>query len=240
MQLNESVGIITGASSGIGEATARLLGAAGMKLIVTARREEALNELVEAIDGEAVAVPGDIADEATPQRLIDAAIEKFGRLDFVFNNAGVMNIGAIEDVNVDDMTTMIRVNVEAMTRLSYLALKHFKQQGRGYLINTSSIVGVKTRPTIGVYSGTKYFVEAFTESLRMELAGSGVRVAAIEPGFVTTRLQDHWTDEQKEPLKYITRPLDPEDIARGVKFMLEQPAHVAVPAMLMTPADQAM
>jgi len=240
MQLNESVGIITGASSGIGKATAKLLGDAGMKLVVTARRKDALDELVGAIDGEAVAVAGDIADESVPQQLIDAAIEQFGRLDFVFNNAGIMNIGSVEEVDINDMIKMIQVNVEALTRLTYLALKHFKQQGGGYVINTSSIVGTKTRPGIGVYSGTKYFVEAFTEALRMELAGSGVRVAAIEPGIVDTELQNHWTEAQKEPIRQVERWLDPEDIARAVKFMLEQPDHVAIPTMLVTPADQPM
>lgn len=240
MQLNESVGIITGASSGIGAATAELLGEAGMRLVVTARRAAALDQLTARIGDHAVALPGDIADEALPQQLIDAALDRFGRLDFVFNNAGIMNIGTIEDVDVADMTRMIRVNVEALTRLAYLALKHFKRQGSGYLINTSSILGTKTRATVGPYAGTKYYVEAFTEALRMEVARSGVRVAAIEPGYVQTGLQAHWADEQKQILKQIRRPLQPADIARGVRFMLEQPDHVAVPAMLMTPADQAM
>jgi len=211
-----------------------------MKLVISARRAAALQELVDQLDGRAVAVPGDIDDEHMPQKLIDTAVERFGRLDVVFNNAGIMNIGGIDKIAVDDMVKMIHVNVEAMTRLAYLALRHLKAQGSGYLINTSSILGTKVRPGVGAYAGTKYYVEALTEALRMELAGTGVCVTAVQPGYVRTELQQHWTDEQKEPLKNIDRPLAPEDIARAVKFMLEQPEHVAVPAILVTPADQAM
>jgi NADP-dependent 3-hydroxy acid dehydrogenase YdfG len=238
MQLSGAVGIITGASSGIGWATAKTLSEAGAKLVLSARRGDLLEKLVNEVTGQAVAVEGDIVDAALPQKLINTAQDGFGQLDFVFNNAGIMNIGAVEDVDDDAMATMIRVNYEAAVRMSYAALRLFKRQGHGDLVTTSSILGMKVRPTVGVYAGTKYAVEAMTESLRMELAGTGVRVMVIEPGYTATKLQSHWTSEQKEMLKAITKPVQPEDIAGAVKFMLEQPDHVIIPRLLMVPAEQ--
>jgi NADP-dependent 3-hydroxy acid dehydrogenase YdfG len=238
MQLSGAVGIITGASSGIGWATAKLLSDAGARLVVTARRADLLDRLVGELTCDAVAIDGDIADTSLPQRLVDTAVDRFGQLDFVFNNAGIMNIGAIDEVDDEAMTTMIRVNFEAAVRMAYAGLKLFKTQGRGDLITTSSILGMKVRPTVGVYAGTKYAVEAMSESWRMELAGTGVRVMVIEPGYTSTYLQSHWTDDQKQMLKQMKRPVQPEEIAGAVKFMLEQPDHVVIPRLLMVPVDQ--
>jgi NADP-dependent 3-hydroxy acid dehydrogenase YdfG len=238
MELDSAVGIITGASSGIGWATAKLLSKAGARLVVTARRGEVLDRLVGEIEGEAVAVAGDITNPALPTALTNVATERFGRLDFVFSNAGIMNIGSVDEVEDDAMTSMIRVNYEAAVRMAYAAIKVFKPQGRGDLITTSSILGLKVRPTVGAYAGTKFAIEAFTDSLRMELAGTGVRLMVIEPGYTSTELQSHWKPEQKEMLKGITRPVQPDDIARAVQFMLEQPDYVVVPRLLMVPVDQ--
>jgi NADP-dependent 3-hydroxy acid dehydrogenase YdfG len=240
MELNGSTGIITGASSGIGWATARLLSNAGARLVVTARNEQRLSELTDGLTGDAEVVAGDIADPELPRKLIDTATTRFGRLDFVFNNAGIMNIGAIEEVDDEAMARMIRVNCEAAVRMTYAALRCFKSQGHGDLINTSSILGMKVRPTVGVYAGTKYAIEAVSESLRMELAGTGIRVMVIEPGYTATKLQSHWTDTQQEMLKVMQHPLQADDIARAVKFMLEQPPHVIIPRLLMVPVDQTM
>jgi len=237
MDLSGKVGIITGASSGIGWATALLLSEAGAKMVVTARRAERLDQLVAEMTCDAVAVAGDIDEPALPQHLVDTAIERFGQLDFVFNNAGIMNIGAVEDVDDESMSKMIRVNYEAAVRMAYTALRQFQSQGSGDLVNTSSILGMKVRPTVGVYAGTKYAIEALSESLRMELAGTGIRVMVIEPGYTATHLQSHWTDEQQTMLKAM-KPVQPEDIARGVKFMLEQPPNVIIPRLLMVPTDQ--
>ena len=180
----------------------------------------------------------DIADPESPRTLIDTAIDRFGKLDFVFNNAGIMNLGTIEEVDDDAMANMIRVNYEAAVRMAYVALRRFKSQGHGDLINTSSILGMKVRPKVGVYAGTKYAIEAMSESLRMELTGTGIRVMVIEPGYTATQLQSHWTEEQQQMLKAMETPLQPVDIARAVKFMLEQPPHVIVPRLLMVPVDQ--
>ena len=238
MSLEGKVAIITGASSGIGRGVARELDRAGMKLVLNGRRSDRLEELAGEL-GTATAVAGDLIDDSVPQRLIDAAVESFGRLDVVFNNAGIMDTAPIEDADVDRLCANIRVNLEAAVRMAYTALKHFKAAGGGYLINTSSILGTKVRPTAGVYAGSKYGVEALTEALRMEVAGSGVRVSCIEPGLVNTELQDHFEVHPRDFLNMKT-PLEPEDIARVVRFMLEQPEHVSIPRIMVLPSEQAM
>lgn len=238
MELVKQVAVITGASSGIGRGVARELDAAGMRLVLNGRRADRLEDLARSLDN-SVAVAGDLTDPAVPKRLVDAAIASFGRLDVVFNNAGVMDTAPVETADVDRLCRNVRVNLEAAVRMAYTALARFREQGTGYLINTSSILGTKVRPTAGVYAGSKYGIEALTEALRMEMAGTGVRVACIEPGLVNTELQDHFEVHPREFLK-MQRPLDPEDIARIVRFMLEQPPHVSIPRIMVLPSEQAM
>ena len=132
---------------------------------------------------------------------------------------------------------MVRVNVEAAYRMAYVALKHFKTKGCGFLLNTSSIVGTKVRPTGGAYAGTKYAIEALTEGIRMELAKTNISVACIEPGLVQTEIFRDW-DESPSVKFDIPNPLQPEDIARVVRFVLEQPEHVRIPRIMTIPADQ--
>jgi NADP-dependent 3-hydroxy acid dehydrogenase YdfG len=133
----------------------------------------------------------------------------------------------------------VRVNFEAAVRVAYVALRHFKAHGSGYLINTSSILGTKVRPTAGVYAGTKFGIEALTEALRIEVAGTGIRVGCIEPGLVMTELQDHFEVHPRDMLG-IERPLEPADVARVVRFMLEQPPHVVIPRIMVLPSEQPM
>jgi NADP-dependent 3-hydroxy acid dehydrogenase YdfG len=239
MELKGKVAVITGASSGIGEGTARELARAGMKLVLTARRKEMLDKIASQLDTEVAVVAGDIADESLPQTLIDTAVKKFGSCDLVFNNAGIMIVGSAVDIDIEDVTRMVRINVEAVYRLAILAMRHMVKQGGGYLINTSSILGTKVRQTTGAYAGTKYAVEALTEDLRMQAAGTGVRVCALEPGLVETHLQDHFDVHPKDMLN-ITDMVQPADIARTIRFMLEQPDHVAIPRILVMPTDQGM
>jgi len=239
MELRDKVAVITGASSGIGQGVAVALAEAGMKLVLTARRETLLDELAGELPTEAVTVAGDMADPALPQRLIDTAVERFGSCDVVFNNAGVMIVGKAEEIDLEAVCRMVRVNVEAVYRLAILAMRHMIAQGGGYLINTSSILGTKVRPTTGAYAGTKYAAEALTEDLRMQAAGTGVRVCALEPGLVETHLQDHFPVHPKDSLN-IKQLVQPADIGRAVRFMLEQPEHVAIPRILVMPADQGM
>ncbi len=236
--LEGQVAVITGASSGIGRGVAHELDAAGMRLVLTARRANRLESLADELESVAVVV-GDVTHEDMPRRLIDAALESFGRCDVVLNNAGIMDTGPIDSVDVDRLCRNVRVNFEAAVRIAYAALQQFKAQGSGYLINTSSILGTKVRPTAGVYAGTKYGIEALTEALRIEVAGTGIRVGCIEPGLVMTELQDHFEVHPRDMLG-IERPLEPADIARVVRFMLEQPPHVVIPRIMVLPSEQPM
>jgi NADP-dependent 3-hydroxy acid dehydrogenase YdfG len=172
-----------------------------------------------------------------PERILETALESFGGCDIVFNNAGVITTGGIEEINIDDVCYMVRVNVEAAFRMAYVAMKHFKSIGSGFLISTSSVLGTKVRPTAGAYAGTKHAIEALTEALRSECAKTGIGVACVEPGLVKTELHRNWEVPPAQSLN-IPRPLQPEDIARMVRFILEQPDHVRVPRILAVPADQ--
>lgn len=236
--LREQVAIITGASSGIGVGVAEALHEAGMKLVLTARRAHRLEELAQRL-GECAIVVGDITDPALPQRLIDVALQQFHRCDVVFNGAGVMHTASIEETDIEQMCRMVRVNYEAATRMAYTALKHFRKVGRGDLINISSILGTKVRPTAGIYAGTKFAIEALSQALRMEVAKTDIRITVIEPGLVDTELQDHFAVHPREFLN-ISHMLSPADIARCVRFVLEQPVHVRIPVMMVLPGEQPM
>jgi NADP-dependent 3-hydroxy acid dehydrogenase YdfG len=238
MTLSGQTALITGASSGIGAATARELSAAGMNLVLHGRRADRLEALTGELNN-AVAISGDITDPAVPQQLLDTATGKFGQLDVVFNNAGILEIAPIEVIDVDRCCEMVRINVEAAYRLALLAVKLFLKAGRGHLVNTSSVLGTKTRPTAGAYAGTKYAIEGLSEGLRMELAGTGVQVSCIEPGLVRTELHRSW-DEPAPTKLGIDEPLVPEDIARTVRWLLEQPSHVRIPKLLILPGEHAI
>jgi NADP-dependent 3-hydroxy acid dehydrogenase YdfG len=236
MDLKDKVAIITGASSGIGRAVARNLNEVGVKFILTGRREDHLTELKDELAHAAI-LTGDISQHGMPQSLLAAALDTFGRCDIVFNNAGIIKAGSIDDIDIEDMCYMVRVNVEAAFRMAYVAVKHFKSTGSGYLLNTSSVLGTKVRPTAGAYAGTKFAIEALTEALRLELAKTNIGVSCVEPGLVQTDLHREWPVPPAQSLN-IPRPLQPEDIARVVRFILEQPDHVRLPRILAVPSDQ--
>ncbi|MGR8918277.1 MAG: SDR family oxidoreductase [Gammaproteobacteria bacterium] len=231
--LGDRVALITGASSGIGAATARELAAAGARLVLVARRTERLEALVgELGDARALAFTGDVNDATLAQRAIDASVEHFGRLDVVVNNAASFAVGPVEKLDGDRVAALARTNVEAAYRVAFEAIAHFKSRGTGDLINLSSISGTKVpRAGIGWYAGTKHALEALSESLRMECAGTGVRVSAIEPGMTQTEIFS-------EPITSIPRALDPEDVARTIRFVLESPAHVSIPRLMVLPSCQ--
>ncbi len=236
MDLKDKVAIITGASSGIGRAVAINLNEVGVKFILTGRREDRLKELKDELKYAAI-LAGDISQNEMPQNLLQTALDTFGRCDIVFNNAGIITVGSIDDIDIDAMSYMVRVNVEAAFRMAYVAVKHFKSIGSGYLLNTSSVLGTKVRPTAGAYAGTKFAIEALTEALRIELSRTSIGVAAVEPGLVKTDLHRDWPVPPAQKLN-IPQPLQPEDIARVVRFILEHPDHVRLPRVLAVPADQ--
>ncbi len=235
MHLQGQTAIVTGASSGIGAAVARELSRAGMQLVVTARRPEQLQQLAAEL-GQARALAGDITDPELPQRLIDEAQEAFARCDAVVNNAGILEVGSAAEIDLDRMCRMVRVNVEAAFRMAYCAVRHFQAAGRGHLVNISSVLGTKVRPGAGAYSGTKYAIEALSEALRLELSGTAVKVSAVAPGMVLTELHDHMPTHPKVTLG-IEHPLSPSDVARSVRYVLEQPEHVRIGRLLVLPSQ---
>jgi len=238
--LKDQVAIITGASRGIGAGVARALFDRGMRLVLTGRSAERLKALVNQLDADRCAVlAADVAAMETPAALLDLTLSRFGRCDVVFNGAGVMHVATIDEADIDTMCQMVRINVEGFTRMAYTALKHFRTVGSGHLINVSSILGTKVRPSTGVYAGSKYFVEALSEALRMESAKTDIKVSVIEPGVVDTNLQSHFKVHPCESLG-IEQPLTAEDIARCVCFILDQPAHMRIPVLMAMPGEQPM
>ncbi len=238
MTLMGKVAVITGGTSGIGLATAEALSAQGVRLVLHGRRQELLQAHAERLPGCAV-LAGDVGDPETPDALFALAEERFGRVDIAFGNAGLIHTGPIEAVDLDALSEMIRVNVDAAFRFAYTAAKRFKTQGSGHLLMTGSVLGTKVRPNAGGYCATKYAVEALCEALRMELAGSGVKVSVVEPGLVRTDLhRDHAV--RPEVVQNVPAPLLPDDVARAVVFAVEQPAHVLVPRVMVLPAGQAV
>ncbi len=205
-----------------------------MRLILTARSEDHLLPIQSEL--QATILAGDITEPGLPSNLLDLAISTFGRCDVVLNNAGIIEVGTIESINIDKVCEMVRVNVEGAYRVAYTFVKHFMAQGSGHLINLSSILGTKVRPTAGAYAGTKFAIEALSEALRMEVAGTQVAVTCIEPGLVMTELHRNWSVHPSEGMN-IPHPLQPEDIARCVSFILTQPAHVRIPRLMVLPSE---
>jgi len=228
------VAVVTGASSGIGMGIAKELRSLGLQLVLTARSGERLRPICAELQAEGVVA--DITDAAVPQRLLATALERFGRCDVVINNAGSIEVGPIESIDVDKVCSMVRVNVEAAFRVAYTFLKQFVKQGQGHVINVSSVMGTKVRPTAGAYSGTKFAIEALSEALRMEVAGTPVAVTCIEPGIVLTELHRDWPVHPTVGMN-IPHPLTPEDVARCVSFILSQPAHVRIPRLMVLPGE---
>lgn len=240
IELEGQVAIVTGATSGIGTALARALDARGVGLVLTGRRQDRLDDLARDLRS-ARTIAGDITDPALPAHLVATAQAEFGRLDIACNNAGLLAFGTIEEIDLERMAAMVRVNIEAAFRFAYIVLRHFKAQNRGHLVNTSSVAGTKVRTTIGAYAGTKHALEALAQSLRMELATTDVRLSNIQPGVVATEIFDHMPAEQHPARQQgVDQPLQPEDVARAVVFMLEQPPHVSIPTLMIKPTRQAL
>jgi NADP-dependent 3-hydroxy acid dehydrogenase YdfG len=236
---------ITGASSGIGEATALALAREGAAVALGARRRdriEALAERIEADGGTAVALEVDVTDEGQARAFVEGAAERLGRLDVLVNNAGVMLLGPVESGDPDDWRRMVEVNVLGLLYCTHAALPIMRGQGSGDIVNLSSIAGRFARAGSAVYNLTKFGVGAYSEALRQEVTEGGIRVIVVEPGFVATELQSHNKGEVLETIEgmreQIGDVLEAEDIANGILYAVSQPPRVSVNEVLIRPTRQ--
>ncbi len=245
IDLSGQVVAVTGASSGIGEATALACARAGAAVALAARRTDRIQELAERIAGEggrAIAVTADVGEEDQASAFVQRAHSELGRLDVLVNNAGVMLLGPIENAPTEEWRRMIHTNVFGVLYCSHAALPLMHAQGSGHIVNVSSVAGRIARQGSGVYNLTKFGVGAFSESLRQEGVELGVRVTLIEPGAVATELPGHNRPEVLEQMAKRfagVTPLAAEDIAGAILYAIGQPPNVAVNEVLIRPRGQA-
>ena len=234
---------ITGASSGIGEATAIMLAAQGAKVVLGARREDRLKDLIgriEASGGEAIYLVTDIKQRNDLVRLVELACSTYGRLDVIVHNAGIARLSRIDNLQLEDWEEMIDVNLKGTLYGIAAALPVFKQQGSGHIINIISTSGIKIVPLQGVYAGTKNAVRTITEALRQESGGT-YRVTGISPGFVNTELTDHIKDEATKTVmkdRAAKVAITPDAIAGAVAYAIGQPDQVDVGDIVIRPSVQ--
>ena len=250
--LTGTVALITGASSGIGHATARALAAQGATVAVLARRRDRLDALVteiEAAGGTALAVTADITDRAQAEAAVAHTVQRLGRLDVLVNNAGLMLLGSVVGADPDEWDRMIAVNTQGLLYTTHAALPHLlaaaddSPRRVADIVSISSVAGRTASAGYGVYNLTKFGVNGFTESLRQEVTKRHVRVGVLEPGAVTTELGDHNNAQVRaeliDPFHTSTEVLAPEDIADGVAYMVTRPRHAAIGELWVMPTEQA-
>jgi NADP-dependent 3-hydroxy acid dehydrogenase YdfG len=237
---------ITGASSGIGAACARMLAGAGASVALAARRADRLDELageIEAAGGTAVAIEADISQEEQANAFVRQAHERLGRLDGLVNNAGVMLLGPVTDADTADWRRMVDVNVLGLLYCTHAALPIMRDGGGGHIVNLSSVAGRMAAFGSAVYNLTKWGVGGFSEGLRQEALNMNIRVTLIEPGFVDTELQGHNTNPMivaaiEKSREDVGQVLSADDIARAILYALAQPQHVSVNEVLIRPTGQ--
>ena len=236
--------VITGASSGLGEATARLLSAEGASVVLGARRVERLKSLADELTakgGKALAVATDVTHCDQVKRLVDAAVQTFGRIDVMINNAGLMPHSPLERLKIDDWNRTIDVNIKGVLYGIAAALPYMKQQKAGHIINVSSVAGHKITPLGAVYCATKHAVRALSEGLRTEVKPYNIRTTVISPGAVATELPSHITDRDSAAgiQKFYEGFAIPADsFARAVVFAMSQPDDVDINEILFRPTRQ--
>ena len=248
--LSGTVALVTGASSGIGEATAHSLALHGAKVAIVARRRDRLDALASAIRGQygtALVIEADVTDEAQARTAIERTVSEFGRLDTLVNNAGVMLLGPISDADTTHWERMLDLNVHALLHCTHAALPHLKKAATegprrvADIVNISSVAGRVARSGAGVYNATKFAVGAFSESLRQEVTKQHVRVSLVEPGAVATELASHNTSEMQDAMKKRfadMQMLQAHDIADGIAYIVTRDRHIAINEMLIRPTDQ--
>ncbi|MGN7397706.1 SDR family oxidoreductase [Peribacillus frigoritolerans] len=241
--IQDKVVIITGASSGIGEATARELASKGAKLVLAARRQERLKKLQEEIHqngGQVIFKVTDVASHEQMEELAEFALKEFGKIDVIINNAGVMPLSPVHQKKINEWNTMIDVNIKGVLYGIAAVLPSMRERKEGHIINVSSIAGHLVFPASSVYSGTKFAVRAITEGLRIEEASNNIRTTIISPGTITTELLETISDpELKSAIVEDTKiGIEPASIARAIGFAIEQPSDVAINEMIVRPTIQ--
>ncbi|GHO57063.1 oxidoreductase [Ktedonobacter robiniae] len=236
--------VITGASSGLGEATARHLSAGGATVVLGARRTERIQALANELNGDggkALALQTDVTDADQMKRLVDAAVQTYGRVDVMINNAGLMPHSPLERLKVDDWNRTIDVNIKGVLYGIAAALPYMKQQKAGHIINVSSVAGHKVRPGSAVYAATKTAVLVISEGLRQEVKPYHIRTTVISPGAVTTELPNSITEpdiaENVQKL-YEEMAIPADSFARAVAFAMSQPDDVDINEILFRPTSQ--
>jgi NADP-dependent 3-hydroxy acid dehydrogenase YdfG len=235
---------ITGASSGIGEATARLLAERGAKVVLGARRTERLDDIAGEIrehGGQAVTCRVDVAARTDLERLVGTAVDHFDRLEVLVSNAGISKIGAISELDVDGWSAMIDVNMRGVLHGFAAALPIFRRQGRGHFVTTVSTAGLKIVPTMAVYAATKNAVRTLMEGLRQESTDGVVRTTSISPGFVDTQLDSSIDDEAlRHQIRHTMTEfgIPPAAVARAIAFAIEQPDDVEIGDITIRPTVQ--
>lgn len=245
VDLSGRVVAITGASSGIGEATALACVAAGASVALAARRTDRIEALAARITdegGTAIAVPTDVSDERQARAFVEQTYERLGRLDALVNNAGVMLLGAVMGADTDQWRRMIDANLYGVLYCSHAVLPVMAQQGGGHIVNVSSVAGRIASAGSAVYNMTKWGVNGFSEGLRQEALHANIRVTVVEPGVVATELIGHNDDAVQAMAAKLfegVEPLQSQDIANAILYALGQPEHVSVNEILVRPSRQA-
>ncbi|MEU9918596.1 SDR family NAD(P)-dependent oxidoreductase [Streptomyces sp. NPDC051001] len=250
-KLTDTVALVTGASSGIGAATARQLAEHGASVALVARRKDRLDELaaeIEKAGGTALVVEADITDRNQAEAAVEQTVEHFGRLDTLVNNAGLMLLGPIVGADSEEWERMIAINVQGLLYTTRAALPHLLKAAEegprrvADIVNISSVAGRQAWANFGVYNLTKFGVNGFTEALRQEVTQRHVRVSVLEPGAVDTELGSHNNDtvhtEILEPFNEQHERLDPTDIADGITYIVTRPRHASIAELWVMPTDQ--
>jgi NADP-dependent 3-hydroxy acid dehydrogenase YdfG len=246
-ELSGTVALVTGASSGIGEATAVALSQRGAAVALVARRAERLREVAGRIGDGALVIEADVSDQPQAAGAVERAVSEFGRLDTVINNAGVMLLGPVENAPLEEWQRMVEVNVLGVLYTAHAALPHLLKAAEDSprrvadLVNISSVAGRRARRGSGVYNLTKHGVGAFSEALRQEVTERHVRVSLIEPGAVETELSSHNRPEILEQIRGRfgnVEPMKAHDIADAILYIVTRPRHVAINEVLIRPTEQ--